>query len=70
MRSPDPSRISRRFRSTNSRSEDGKKVKHVFQVWLADNPRRKSQGLMFVRDLPDLRGMLFVHEQPKRSACG
>ena len=44
---------------------EGKKVKHVFQVWLADTPRRKSQGLMFVRDLPDLRGMLFVHEQPR-----
>jgi uncharacterized protein len=44
---------------------DGKKVKHVFDVWLADNPRRQAQGLMFVRDLPDLRGMLFVHEQPK-----
>jgi uncharacterized protein len=45
--------------------KEGKKVKHVFQVWLADNPRRQSQGLMFVRDLPDLRGMLFVHQQPK-----
>jgi uncharacterized protein len=44
---------------------DGKKVKHVFEVWLADNPARQSQGLMFVRDLPDLRGMLFVHDQPK-----
>ena len=44
---------------------DGHKVKHVFQVWLADSPRRQSQGLMFVRSLPDLRGMLFVHEQPQ-----
>ena len=43
---------------------DGK-TKHVFQVWLADSPQRQSQGLMFVRDLPDLRGMLFVHEQPR-----
>jgi uncharacterized protein len=44
---------------------DGQKVKHVFEVWLADTPRRQQQGLMFVRALPDLRGMLFVHEQPK-----
>jgi len=44
---------------------DGKKVKHVFEVWLADSPRRQSQGLMFVRDLPDLRGMLFTYPQPK-----
>jgi uncharacterized protein len=44
---------------------DGKKVHLVFQVWLADTPRRQQQGLMFVRDLPDLRGMLFVHDGPK-----
>ena len=44
---------------------DGKKTRHVFQVWLANSPERQSQGLMFVRDLPDLRGMLFVHEQPR-----
>jgi uncharacterized membrane protein (UPF0127 family) len=43
---------------------EGKKVKHVFQVWLADSPQRQAQGLMFVRGLPDLRGMLFVHEAP------
>jgi uncharacterized protein len=44
---------------------EGKKVKHVFQVWLADSPQRQAQGLMFVRGLPDLRGMLFVHEGPR-----
>jgi uncharacterized membrane protein (UPF0127 family) len=44
---------------------DGKKVKLTFDVWLADNPRRQAQGLMFVRTLPDMRGMLFVHESPK-----
>ena len=44
---------------------DGKKVKHTFEVWLADSPQRQAQGLMFVRALPDMRGMLFVHESPK-----
>jgi uncharacterized membrane protein (UPF0127 family) len=44
---------------------DGKKSKLVFQVWLADTPQRQAQGLMFVRSLPDMRGMLFVHEQPR-----
>ncbi|HYJ39280.1 MAG TPA: DUF192 domain-containing protein [Steroidobacteraceae bacterium] len=44
---------------------DGKKVKLTFDVWLADSPSRQAQGLMFVRALPDLRGMLFVHESPK-----
>jgi uncharacterized protein len=44
---------------------DGKKVKHTLEVWLADSPRRQAQGLMFVRALPAMRGMLFVHESPK-----
>ena len=44
---------------------DGNKVKHTFDVWLANNPSRQAQGLMFVRSLPAMRGMLFVHESPK-----
>ncbi|HEU5135965.1 MAG TPA: DUF192 domain-containing protein [Steroidobacteraceae bacterium] len=44
---------------------DGKKLKLTFDVWLADNPRRQAQGLMFVRSLAEKRGMLFVHESPK-----
>ncbi len=36
-----------------------------FDVWLADTPRRQAQGLMFVRSLPQKRGMLFVHEHPR-----
>jgi uncharacterized membrane protein (UPF0127 family) len=43
---------------------DGKKLKLTFEVWLADNPGRQQQGLMFVRALPGLKGMLFVHERP------
>jgi uncharacterized membrane protein (UPF0127 family) len=44
---------------------DGKRARHVFRVWLADTPSRQSQGLMFVRSLPPMRGMLFVHDQPR-----
>lgn len=36
-----------------------------FDVWLADTPSRQAQGLMFVRSLPELRGMLFVYQSPK-----
>jgi uncharacterized membrane protein (UPF0127 family) len=43
---------------------DGKK-RHRFEVWLADTPRRQAQGLMFVRSLAAMRGMLFVHENPR-----
>jgi uncharacterized membrane protein (UPF0127 family) len=53
------------FPSGKLEISEGKKVKHVFEVWLADSPQRQSQGLMFVRSLPDLRGMLFVHETPQ-----
>jgi len=53
------------FPSADLKISEGKKVKHVFKVWLADTPQRQAQGLMFVRSLPDLRGMLFAYPQPK-----
>jgi len=34
--------------------------RHPFDVWVADTDARKEQGLMFVRDLPQDEGMLFV----------
>jgi uncharacterized membrane protein (UPF0127 family) len=43
----------------------GKPAKLEFTVWLADTPQRQAQGLMFVRSLPELRGMLFVHPSPQ-----
>ena len=53
------------FPSANLEITEGKKVKHVFKVWLADTPQRQAQGLMFVRSLPQARGMLFVHDAPR-----
>src|SRR4029079_8762227 len=53
------------FPSDKMENSDGKKSKLLFQVWLADTPQRQAQGLMFVRSLPDLRGMLFAYPQPK-----
>ena len=52
------------FPSDKLEISDGKKVKQVFQVWLANTPERQAQGLMFVRSLPDMHGMLFVKDQP------
>jgi uncharacterized membrane protein (UPF0127 family) len=37
---------------------------HKFDVWLARTPEEKAQGLMFVRDLPADRGMLFLYGKP------
>jgi uncharacterized membrane protein (UPF0127 family) len=53
------------FPSGKLEIRDSGKVRHVFQVWLADNPRRQAQGLMFVRSLPQMRGMLFAYPEPK-----
>lgn len=53
------------FPSAELKISEGKKVRHVFRVWLADTPQRQAQGLMFVRSLPDLRGMLFVYPEPR-----
>ncbi len=39
----------------------GASATHTFKVWVADTPGRQTQGLMFVRDLPDDEGMLFTH---------
>ncbi len=39
----------------------GKSGTHPFTVWVADTDDRKTQGLMFVRDLPADEGMLFIN---------
>jgi uncharacterized membrane protein (UPF0127 family) len=38
---------------------------HHFDIWIAETPQQQQQGLMFVRDLPAARGMLFVAKQPR-----
>jgi uncharacterized protein len=39
---------------------------HAFQIWVADSPARREQGLMFVKGLPDSTGMIFLFNQPQR----
>lgn len=38
---------------------------HQFTIWVANTPARDEQGLMFVRELPADRGMLFTGPQPR-----
>ena len=52
-----------RFPQSELAVKSGKQL-HKFRIWLADTSSRKQQGLMFVRDLPADRGMLFVNDQP------
>jgi len=39
--------------------------KFPFEVWVADTPERAQQGLMFVSDLPEGRGMVFPLSTPR-----
>jgi uncharacterized protein len=39
-----------------------------FAVWIADTAERQTQGLMFVRDLPADRGMLFTEPEARPTA--
>lgn len=39
--------------------------RHPFEVWVADTPERARQGLMFVSDLPESRGMVFPIAPPR-----
>ncbi|WP_439140280.1 DUF192 domain-containing protein [Roseicyclus sp.] len=36
-----------------------------FRIELADTPAERAQGLMFVRQMPQMSGMLFVYERPE-----
>lgn len=39
---------------------------HNFSVYIANSPAQRRQGLMYVEDMPDDAGMLFVYDQPNR----
>ncbi|MDU8912070.1 DUF192 domain-containing protein [Aestuariicoccus sp. MJ-SS9] len=39
-----------------------------FSVTVADDPQERSQGLMFVEDMPRATGMLFVYDRAQRVA--
>ena len=38
---------------------------HEFDVWIAADERSREQGLMYIRELPPERGMLFIFERPQ-----
>jgi uncharacterized membrane protein (UPF0127 family) len=38
---------------------------HQFRIWVANTAAREEQGLMFVRELPADKGMVFIGEEPK-----
>ena len=38
---------------------------HRLTVWIAATPAHRAQGLMWIRDLPDDTGMLFLYGRPQ-----
>jgi|SRR5687768_2759900 uncharacterized protein len=40
---------------------------HKFRIWIADNDQRRARGLMFVKQLADDEGMLFVYPRAVRA---
>jgi uncharacterized membrane protein (UPF0127 family) len=49
----------------SSRTGTHAPVSHQFEVWVADTPERAQQGLMFVSDLPENKGMVFPLDPPR-----
>jgi uncharacterized membrane protein (UPF0127 family) len=43
----------------------GSGASHSFTIWIANTEAREEQGLMFVRELPPERGMVFMGAEPK-----
>ena len=39
---------------------------YIFDVYVAANNTQRARGLMFVRDLPEFTGMIFIYERPAR----
>jgi hypothetical protein len=50
--------------SLSIRTAAGKLIN--FKIWTADTPRREEQGLMFVHEMDEHAGMLFLFPQSKR----
>ncbi len=46
------------------RSGSGKVVN--FKIWQADTPKREEQGLMFIREMDEHNGMLFMFPENRR----
>lgn len=63
--STDAQKLDRAFsRSTLQIATPDAKL-HKIDVWIADNDARRERGLMFVEQLDDDTGMLFIYPQPQ-----
>ena len=63
--STDPAEPLSSFPRTQLRVTAHGGASHLFEVWVADTAQRSQQGLMFVSDLPDNKGMVFPLDPPR-----
>jgi uncharacterized membrane protein (UPF0127 family) len=63
--SADAAQLDQMFRRTTLQIATPSARLHTIKAWLADDPQRRSRGLMFVKHLGDDEGMLFVYERPQ-----
>jgi uncharacterized membrane protein (UPF0127 family) len=61
----DAAQLDRLFRRTTLQISTPSARVHTFNVWIADDFNRRARGLMFVKQLADDAGMLFIYEQPQ-----
>jgi uncharacterized membrane protein (UPF0127 family) len=62
---PDGPQLDRMFRRSTLQIATPDARLHTFKVWIADDDARRARGLMFVKQLADDEGMLFVYEQAR-----
>jgi uncharacterized protein len=63
---PDSTQLDRAFRQSTLQIATPDARLHTFKVWIADDNERRARGLMFVKQLADNEGMLFVYEEAQR----
>ena len=60
---PDAAQLDRAFKKSSLQIATPDARLHSFNVWVADSYERRARGLMFVKQLADNEGMLFIYEQ-------
>lgn len=66
--SPDATQLDQAFARSSLQIATPDARLHPFHIWIADNDDRRARGLMFVKQLDDDAGMLFIYPSAHRIA--
>ncbi len=64
--STDAAQLDRAFPRTTLKIATPNARLHTFNAWVADTNERRARGLMFVKQLADDEGMLFIYDRPQQ----